>query len=208
MLQDFRYAFRTLLKNPGFTVVAVLTLALGIGANTAMFAVVNAVLLKPLPFADAERLMLVHLTRPDREAGQVGGRRENVWSYAKYRTFLDVQQTFDSTALFAQRDFSLSGDGNPERVMGEVVTDRYPAILGVAPVLGRPFSGEETHRAGAAPMVMIGYGLWMRRYAGDRGVIGRTIRVNADSPHRRGRVAGRFSRASWKCRDVGASRGC
>ena len=182
MLQDLRYALRTLLTNPGFTIVAVLTLALGIGANTAMFAVVNAVLLKPLPFADAERLMLVHLTVPDVETRQRGGLRENTWSYQKYRTFLDVQQTFDNTALIAARDFSLSGDDNPERVPGEVITDRYPSILGVAPLLGRAFTGAEAHRAGEPPVAMLSHRLWVRRYAGDRSVVGRTIQVNA-SPY-------------------------
>ena len=147
MLQDLRYAFRTLLKNPGFTIVAVLTLALGIGANTAMFAVVNGVLLKPLPFHDPERLMLVHLLAPDREAGTMS---EAVWSYPKYRTFLDIQQTFENTALFAGRDLSLSGDSSPERVRGEVVTDRYPGILGITPILGRAFTGAEAHRRGRA----------------------------------------------------------
>ena len=179
MLQDLRYAIRTLLKNPGFTIVAVLTLALGIGANTAMFAVVNAVLLKPLPFQDADRLMLVHLTMPDREAGGIGGLRDAVWSYPKYRTFLDVQQTYDSTALFAGRDFTLSGDQEPERVRGEVITDRYPAILGIAPLLGRSFTGEETHRAGEARVATISHALWLRRYGGDRNVVGRTIQINA-----------------------------
>jgi len=124
MINDLRYALRTLLRSPGFTLVAILTLALGIGANTAMFAVVSAVLLKPLPFNDADRLMLVHLTVPDREAQNIGGRRENTWSYPKYRTFLELQRTFDSTALFAEREFSLSGEESPERVRGEVVTDQ------------------------------------------------------------------------------------
>jgi putative ABC transport system permease protein len=159
----------------------VLTLALGIGANTAMFAVVNAVLLKPLPFSDAERLMLVHLTVPDIETQQRGGLRENTWSYQKYRTFLDVQQTFDNTALVAARDFSLSGDDNPERVPGEVITDRYPSILSVAPLLGRAFTGAEAHRPGEPPVVMLSHRLWMRRYGGDRNVIGRAIQINATS---------------------------
>jgi putative ABC transport system permease protein len=182
MFNDLRYASRTLLKNPGFTIVAVLTLALGIGVNTAMFAVVNAVLLKPLPFADAERLMLVHLTVPDRDAQQRGGLREAVWSYPKYRTFLDVQEVYDSTALVAERDFALSGDDNPERVRGEVVTDRYPSSLGAAPLVGRSFTGAETHRAGEAPVAMISHRLWMRRYGGDRDLVGRTIQINA-TPH-------------------------
>jgi len=176
-MSDFRYAIRVLLKNPGFAAVAVLTLALGIGANTAMFAVVNAVLLKPLPFADAERLMLVHMTRPDRD--NPGIHRETVWSYPKYRSFLELQTSFDSTALFAQRDVALSGDDEPERVRGEVITERYPAILGVHPIAGRAFTGEEANRAGQTPVAMIGHALWQRRFGGDRAILGRTIPLNA-----------------------------
>ena len=176
MLSDLRYALRTLLKNPGFTIVAVLTLALGIGANTAMFAVVNAVLLKPLPFHEPERLMLVHLLMPGREAGV---QNEAVWSYPKYRTFLDIQQTFENTALFAGRDLSLSGDSSPERVRGEVVTDRYPGILGITPILGRAFTGAEAHRAGEQAVVMIGHALWTRRYDADPAIVGRTIQINS-----------------------------
>src|SRR5687768_17572475 len=178
MLSDIRNAFRTLLKNPGFTIVAVLTLALGIGANTAMFAVVNAVLLKPLPFADAERLMLVHLLRPGRDEA-AGTLMEEVWSYPKYRTVLDIQQTFENTALFAGRDLSLSGDSSPERVRGEVVTDRYPGILGITPVLGRAFTGAEAHRAGEQAVVMIGHALWTRRYNADPAIVGRSIQINS-----------------------------
>ncbi len=178
MLSDLRYALRMLLKNPGFTIVAVLTLALGIGANTAMFAVVNAVLLKPLPFQDADRLMLVHLLSPDRERGT---QREMVWSYAKYRTFLDLQQSFENTALFAGRTLTLSGDSNPERVRGEVVTDRYPGILGIVPHLGRAFTGAEAHRPGESAVAMIGHALWARRYGADPGILGRTIQVNSRS---------------------------
>src|SRR5688572_31594896 len=121
--QDLRHAARGLRKNPGFTAVAVLTLAIGMGANTAMFAVVNAVLLKPLPFKDADRLMLVHLLAPNRE--ERGGLREMNWSYLKYQTFLELQQSYESTALFGGRGFTISGDNNAERVRGEVVTDLY-----------------------------------------------------------------------------------
>jgi hypothetical protein len=142
-VNDTRYAVRGLRQSPGFTTVAVLTLALGIGANSAMFAVVNAVLLKPLPFADAERLMLVHLRVPGSEA-EAGTYRDSVWSYPKYRTFVDLQQTFDSTALFMGRDLILAGDNNPESVRGETVTERYPGLLGISPILGRTFTGGGT----------------------------------------------------------------
>jgi putative ABC transport system permease protein len=178
MLGDLGRAFRTLLKNPGFALVGVITLALGIGANAAMFAVVNAVLLKPLPFRDPDRLMLVHLLAPDRE---LGTEREMVWSYPKYRTFLDMQETFENTALFAGRDLTLSGDGGPEHVRGEVVTDRYPGILGVVPQLGRTFTGAEAHRPGEAAVAMISHALWTRRYGADPSILGRTIQINARS---------------------------
>jgi hypothetical protein len=95
--QDVRYSLRVLARAPAFALVAAATLALGIGANTAMFAVVNAVLLKPLPFKDADRVMLVHMLAPDPQAGP-GIHREVVWSYPKFRTFLNVQHTFDDAA--------------------------------------------------------------------------------------------------------------
>lgn len=96
-MNDIKYAVRWLLRSPGFAAVAILSLGLGIGANTAMFAVVNAVLLKPLPFKDADRVMLVHMLAPDPQAGP-GIHREVVWSYPKFRTFLNVQHTFDDAA--------------------------------------------------------------------------------------------------------------
>lgn len=174
--QDLRYALRLLGRAPGFTTIAVLTLGLGIGANAAMFAVVNAVLLKPLPFKDADRLMLVHMMVPDRE--QPGVFREQVWSYPKYRTFAELQQVFDETAFFSGRDFDLSGDGAPERVRGEVISDRYPAVLGVNPIIGRAFVHDEVHKAGTTPVAIIGYGLWTRRFGSDPGIAGRTIQIN------------------------------
>jgi putative ABC transport system permease protein len=175
--QDVRYALRLLGRSPGFTLVAVLTLALGIGANTAMFAVVNAVLLKPLPFSDPERLMLVHMLFPDPSAGP-GILTEGVWSYPKYRTFLELQQSFEDTAIFSARDFSLAGDANPERVKGEVVSERYPGVLGIGAVSGREFTWAEANRPGATPVAMIGHGLWTRRYASNPAILGHVVQVN------------------------------
>ena len=181
--QDIRYTLRLLGRAPAFTAIAVATLALGIGANTAIFAVVNAVLLKPLPFAEAERLMLVHILVPERmtapERARAGVYNESVWSYPKYRTFTASQQVFDEIAFFAGRDLDLSGDGEPQRVRGEVVTERYPNVLGVAPLLGRPFTWDEVHKAGTPRVAMIGHGLWTRRFGGDPAVVGRTIQINA-----------------------------
>lgn len=178
VLQDVRYALRGFARAPGFTTIAILTLALGIGANTAMFAVVNAVLLKPLPFANADRLMLVHLAMPRDN----GGFAEMVWSYPKYRSLVEMEDVFDETAIFADRQWDLSGDGEPEQLRGEVVTDRYLSVLGVQPVLGRAFTADEAHRTGADPVVMIGHGLWMRKYAGDAAVLGRRLDVGG-VPH-------------------------
>ena len=175
--QDIRYGIRLLGRSPGFAAIAILTLALGIGANTAMFAVVNAVLLKPLPFEDPERLMLLHLRMPDREAP--GTYRDVVWSYPKFQTFMRAQQVFQDAALFSARDLNLAGDGEPEKVRGEVVTERYPAILGVEPIMGRSFTFEEARQEGSGRVAMIGYGLWSRRFGGDPGILGRAIDINA-----------------------------
>jgi putative ABC transport system permease protein len=175
---DIRYAWRGLRRSPGFAAVAIATLAVGIGANTAMFAVVNGVLLKPLPFPDADRLMLVHLQSPPRDGG-AGTNRDTVWSFPKYRTLVDLQQVFDETALYsATNEFTIARDGDPERVRGELVTDRFFSVLGVVPILGRTFTYDETQRAGAPALVMLGYRLWMRRYGAERGIIGRTIHID------------------------------
>ena len=174
--QDARYAVRLIRKAPGFSAVVVLTLALGIGATAAMFAVVNGVLLKPLPFADPDRLMLVHLTVSDPHTS--GPPREVVWSYPKYRAFVDGQHVVEESALFASRPLDLSGDGEPERVSGEVVTDRYPAVLGIVPVAGRAFSRDEAQTPGQASIAMISHALWTRRYGSDSSIVGRVIQIN------------------------------
>ena len=174
---DIRYCLRLLKRSPGFAAVAIATLALGIGANTAMFAVVNGVLLKPLPFLDPDRLMLMHLLAPDRQGGP-GAFREVSWSYPKYRTFLSVQTVFTESAVFGGREMSLTDLTDPERLRGEVVSERYLAVLGVTPVLGRPFTGDEAHVAGTGPVAMIGESIWRRRFGSDPATIGRTIHID------------------------------
>ncbi|HEX5107191.1 MAG TPA: ADOP family duplicated permease [Vicinamibacterales bacterium] len=174
---DVRYGARVLRHAPTFTAVAVGLLALGIGGSTSMFAVVHAVLLKPLPFKDADRLMLVQLLMPVGGGGQ-GAVRDMVWSYPKYRTFAELQNVFDETALYATREISLTHVDDPEPLRGEMVTDRYLATVGVVPALGRSFTADEAHRPGTRAVAMVSDGLWARRFGSDAGVIGRTIHLN------------------------------
>ena len=176
--QDIRYAVRTLIKAPAFTLIAVVTLALGIGANTAIFTLVNGLLLKPLPFAQPDELMMVHLLMPDRDGGP-GVFREMVWSYPKYEVFRDEQPVFSEHALFAGREWSLTGNGEPERVRGELIGARYLATLGMTPHIGRDFTREEDRTPGMDGIVMLGYALWQRRFGGDPNVLGQVVRLSA-----------------------------
>jgi putative ABC transport system permease protein len=179
---DIRYAIRALLKTPGFTFIAVLTLALGIGGSAAIFTLVQALLLKPLPFADPGRLMMVHIAYPDPHAGR-GVYRELVWSFPKYQQVFKVDQhTFQDSALFRSSDWNLTGDGDPERLRGEVIDGRYLSVLGVAPQVGRDIRPEEDRAPGVAPIVLLSNALWQRRFGGDPNIIGRTISLNA-IPH-------------------------
>ncbi len=178
--QDLAYGVRTLLRAPGFTCIAVLTLALGVGANTAIFTLVNGLLLRPLPFHEPDRLMLVHLTMPSRE--EPGVFEEVVWSYPKAQTFNAQQQSFASTALVTPRQWTLTGAGEPERIRGELVTARYLSTLGVTPQIGRDFTPQEDATPDLAPIVLIDHALWQQRFGGDPRVLGRTIAL-ADVPH-------------------------
>jgi predicted permease len=172
LIQDLRFALRALRKQAGFTLTAVLTLALGIGANIAIFALVYAVLIKPLPFREPEELVLVQMMAPDREAPGVS--RPMVWSYPKYAVLRDRQQVFTGTALFTSNESSLTDTAQPERLQGEAVEASYFTVLGVTAQFGRLLRPEED-RVGAAPVVVIGYGLWQRRFGGDPNVLGKTI---------------------------------
>ena len=175
LLQDLRYGFRMLAKNPGFTAVAVLTLALGIGANTAIFSVVNAVLLKPLPYRDADRLVMVWEQNPER------GWYRNIVSAANFLDWRKQNDVFTQMAAEdPQKSFNLTGTGKPEEVWGEQVTANLFTLLGVKPFKGRDFLPEED-RPGGPRVVILSYGLWMRRYGGDAALVGKQISLNNES---------------------------
>jgi putative ABC transport system permease protein len=169
LLQDVRYAFRLLAKSPMFTVIAVLTLALGIGANTAIFSVVNAVLLRPLPFQDPSRLVLV-IEKSKYPTITV--------SYQNYLDWRDQSRSFDSMEALYGTNMTLTGKGEPERLVGRMVTAGFFPLLGVSPRIGRNFTPEED-RAGGTPVAILSYALWQRRFGGSKDVLGQTMDVDA-----------------------------
>ena len=169
MIQDLRLGLRMLVKNPGFTAIIVMTLALGIGANVALFSVVNGVLLNPLPFPEPEQLVTIDQSKPNFDMGAV-----------PYPNFLDLQkenQTFSGMAIYRGFGFSLVGVGEPERVNGRLVSAELFSVLDVKPVLGRWFTPEED-RAGANAVVVISGSLWQRKFGGAPDVVGRGITLD------------------------------
>ena len=172
--QDLRYGARMLLKQPGFTLIAVLTLSLGIGATTAIFSVVNAVLLRPLPYRQAERLVVPVSINPSRGADR---------SSITYADYLDWkrEQIFEHVAAIdnVTTNVDLSGGaGEPERVRLAVVSEDYFAVLGVSAVVGRTFQADDYSTPGPARVVIITHGLWQRRYGGDPQIVGQNIYLN------------------------------
>lgn len=170
--QDLRYAARTLLRSPGFALIAILTLALGIGANTAIFTVVNAAILRPLPYRDPDRLVElwgnVRRTRIER-------RGTSLPDYADWR---DQSRSFESMALFDDSSFTLTGVDEPERLAGEYVAWPYFDMLGIHPILGRVFLPAEDSVPMRDFVVVISEGLWQRRYGKDPSILGRMIQLN------------------------------
>jgi len=170
-LQDLRYGARMLLKQPGFTLIAVITLALGIGANTAIFSVVNAALLRAFPYADAERLVIVWEKMQQNE--------QNLISLANFFEWQEQQNVFTGLAAFNDTRNSLSsGDGAPEEITGQNATDNLFSVLGVNALVGRTFASEDS-KPGQNTVVILSYGLWQRRFGGDPNVIGRKVILNA-----------------------------
>ncbi|HEY2805590.1 MAG TPA: ABC transporter permease [Gemmatimonadales bacterium] len=173
LLQDLRYAFRALRRSPGFTVVAVLTLALGIGANSAIFSVVDAVLLRPLAYAAPEQLVAL------RGMVNIRGLVDANSSEPEFRNFRDDVPAVASAAAVWPININLSGVANPERIQAAVVSYNYTNVLGVQPVLGRGFSREDTGgRIGY--VALISWELWQRRFGGDSAVIGKVAKLDDD----------------------------
>ena len=170
--QDIRYGFRMLWKSPGFTLVTVLALALGIGANTAIFSVVNTVLLRPLPYPNGERIVFM-----GEWSQQVP---EMSVSYPNFADWRDQQQTMESIAAFRSANYVLTGVGEPERLDGRQVSASFFNVLGVAPALGRNFSPDED-KPGASPVALISHGFWQRRLGGDPSVINKPLQLNNES---------------------------
>jgi putative ABC transport system permease protein len=174
LLQDIRYGTRMLWKSPGFMLVAIFTLALGIGANSAIFSVVNAVLLRPLPYKNPEALVKVN-----GELKRQGVDKEPL-SYPDYVDFKAQVQSLEHVAAYNQTSGALTGEGEPERLRGVNVSAELFPLLGVEPVTGRVFSAEDD-RLESAPVVLLGHGFWQRRFGADPKVVGREIMLNGRS---------------------------
>ncbi len=172
LLEDIRFGFRTLRQSPGFTAVAVVTLALGIGANTAVFSVVNALLLRPLPYNDPDRLVMLWEQNPHR------GWFENIVSGANFLDWKKQNHVFADLAAFQSSFFNLSGDTRPEEVAGVRVSTNLFSVLGVQPLRGRLFLPEEEKREKAA--VIVSYGLWQKHFGGDPALVGQHILLNGE----------------------------
>jgi putative ABC transport system permease protein len=172
--QDLRYGVRMLTKSPGVACVAILAIALGVGANTTIFSVVNSVLLRPLPFASPDNLVKVWTTDAKR------GRNDLPTSFPNFTDWRSGAQAFETMAAYSEASATLSGAELPEQIKGVAVTADMFQTLGVKPFLGRPFSAEE-EKPGSTPVVVISYGLWQRRFGADRKLVGQQVMLDGKS---------------------------
>lgn len=173
LLKDIRYGIRGLLKRPGFTVVAIITLALGIGANTAIFSVVNAVVLRPLPYAEPDRLVTLWETMPGSDRRSVAPGNFVDWR-TQNKSFQDMAATFYA-------NFNLTSDGEPERIDGATITSNLMSLLGASAQLGRTFQPDDDEHQDRS-VTLLSDGLWKRRFGADQNVVGRTITID-ETPH-------------------------
>src|SRR3989442_10309986 len=170
--QDVRYGLRVLAKNPGFTAIAVLTLALGIGANTALFSLVNGVLLNPLPFPNPDELVALYAKSPTFQESSIA-----------YLNFLDWQKdnhSFASLSAFRSDDYNMTGAGEPERVHIHMISAEFFPALGLQPLLGRAFRPEED-QAGAGPVAILSDGLLPRKFGAPQDVFGKSITLKGNA---------------------------
>jgi putative ABC transport system permease protein len=170
--QDMRYGARMLIKNPGVTIIVIVALALGIGANTAIFSVVNAVLLRPLPYQESERLVFLNEKSPILDEMSI--------SYPNFLDWRAQNQTFEKIGVYNRASYNLTGTGEAERIVaGQVSADLF-SVLRVNPLLGRVFTNDED-KAGGTPVVVLSYGLWQRRFGGQKSVLDQPITLNGKS---------------------------
>ena len=170
LAQDIRYGVRMLVKHKAFTSIAIITLALGIGANTAIFSVVNELLLRPLPYRDAERIVTAWEVTPE-------GRHQNTTSRTNFRAWRDQNSSFEYLAAFTDQRLNLTGTGDPEELSVQFATPEFFRILGVDPILGRTFLPEDD-KADQSPVAVLSYGLWQRRFGGEANVVGQAITLS------------------------------
>jgi predicted permease len=179
LLQDLKYGARLLTKAPGFTVIAALSLALGIGANTTIFTLINAVLLNPLPVEDPSQLVSVWTTDERNQGGQLGFLQ---LSPANYKDLRDKNEVFSGLAAHQGVPLNVAvNGGEPQQVFGEIATGNYFSLLGARPVIGRTFSPDEDKNPGERLVAVLGYGEWQKRFGGDPSVVGRTMTINGQS---------------------------
>ena len=176
MFQDLRYAFRSLVKNPGFTAVAVACLSLGIGVNATIFSVIDGVILRPVPYPDPQQLLVVHSQNHEQRVTR------GTPSYQEFKEIRDSASTLAAVAAFANRSLTIAdGRGEPERYSGETISWNLFSMLGTQPIIGRDFNADDD-KPGAERVVLLSHELWRLRYQEDRGVIGKSIIVNG-LPH-------------------------
>ena len=166
LLKDLRYAFRSLVKRPGFTIVAILTLALGIGINTTVFSLANSVFLRQLPVAAPQNLVWIFSDR------------DNPTSYPEYLEYQQQTELFDGVMAYEWMGLNLGSEGQSERVEGTLVSGNYFDVLGVKAELGRTFLPDEDKTPGASPVAVISHNLWQRRFNSDANVVGKSLVLN------------------------------
>ena len=171
LIKDLAYGIRSLLKHPGFTAIAIVTLALGIGANTAMFSVINGVLLRPLPYQQPERIVTIWEESPER------GMEQLPVSFANLQEWVSQNNSFDQIAAYTFANLNLTGNGEPARLLAVRASANLFPLVGASPMLGRTFLTEED-KEGGNRVVVLSHALWQSRFGSNRGILGQILTIN------------------------------